>query len=158
MLYVVICIYSIFVTPFYILRVSRFCFDMLPFASLYLCPQDGLAWNSVVLNILEERGFILVADYAMECCFVAVKEIIKHSFYTKGSSWGERKDKNFADLLRHVGAKPTSQDVHWPMQVSIRSKEANSGFRQRSKAASEARAKKKALKGYGPWAKRGYRP
>ena len=83
----------------------------------------------------------------------------------KGSSWGERVAREEDDearqelrcsFLAKCGARATSQDVHWPMTLSLRVPVVNaegvqlraSGFRQRSDASTAARRAKKMARGY----------
>ena len=106
------------------------------------------------------RGFLPVADYPAECCFIAVHENILNSLSVKGSSWGERTEDMSPDdreafhdsFLNQVGAKKTSKDVHWPMSLAFRMsvKVRSSGLRQRSAKAMAKRNEKKRLRGYGP--------
>ena len=101
-----------------------------------------------------------VADYVNECCFVAVHDSIAQTLHIKGSSWGERADKLgpdereafCKDFLQKVGARKTSQDVHWPMSLALRvpTSERASGLRQRSAAAIEKRNQRKRERGYLP--------
>ena len=54
-------------------------------------PDDqAAAWHEGTLGELERRGYIPVADYSDECCFVAVHDSIAQSLHIKGSSWAER--------------------------------------------------------------------
>ena len=117
-------------------------------------------WHEGTLNELEMRGFLPIADYVNECCFVAVHERIAKTLHTKGSSWGERAAKLdteqrkafHSSFLAQVGAKPTSKDVHWPMPLALRMPVSAraSGLRQRSAAATERRNEKKRMRGFGP--------
>ena len=117
-------------------------------------------WHDRTLSHLEERGFMPVADYVNECCFVAVHDSIAQTLHIKGSSWGERADKLgpderkafHKDFLEKVGAKQSSQDVHWPMSLALRvaTSERASGLRQRTAEAKERRNKKKRELGYLP--------
>ena len=85
----------------------------------------------------------------------------------KGSSWGER-CAQFTEgerlefkrsFLEKCGAKTSSQDVHWPMTLSLRVPVVNaegvqlrsSGHRQRSDAANAARRAKKMARGNVPY-------
>ncbi|MCP4241527.1 MAG: hypothetical protein GY772_13280 [bacterium] len=54
------------------------------------------------------------------------------------------------DLLRKAGAKATSKDVHWPLTLVLRSRDAPSGFRYRTPGAHARRQAQKALRVYGP--------
>ena len=121
---------------------------------------DANQWHEGTLNELEKRGFMPIADYVNECCFIAVHERLSQSLHVRGSSWGERAAKwgtarrtAFHDsFLEQVGAKPTSKDVHWPMSLALRMPLSGraSGLRQRSLAATERRNEKKRLRGFGP--------
>ena len=99
-----------------------------------LTDKEAANWNEGTLGELEKRGYIPVADYSDECCFVAVHDSIAQSLHIKGSSWAERtKTLNldqrtaFGDaFLEQVGAK----------------------LRQRTPAAIERRNEKKRLRGY----------
>ena len=120
--------------------------------------QQPLQWHETTLNILEERGFIPVADYGSECVFAAVHERHVHALKVAGSCWASREEglstedaEAFRmDFLTTVGAKKTSKDVHWPLTVSLRAPYAEgqraSGFRQRTKAADDRRREKKAAR------------
>ena len=118
-------------------------------------------WNDKTLSELEMRGFMPVADYVKECCFVAVHDSIAQSLHIKGSSWGEQTEKLdpeqreafHKDFLKKVGAKTTSQDVHWPMSLALRvaTSERASGLRQRTPEAKARRNEKKRQRGYFPW-------
>ena len=122
--------------------------------------NDADKWHEGTLNELERRGFLPVADYVQECCFIAVHDSIAQSLHIKGSSWGERAEKLdteqrtafHASFLEQVGAKRTSKDVHWPMSLALRMPVSAraSGLRQRSAAATERRNEKKRLRGFGP--------
>ena len=122
--------------------------------------NDQAAWHEGTLNELEIRGFLPVADYVNECCFVAVHEDIAQTLHTKGSSWGERaqtlepqqREAFWASFLEKVGAKPTSKDVHWPMSLAMRMAKSDraSGLRQRSKAAIDRRNERKRQRGILP--------
>ena len=102
-----------------------------------------------------------VADYVNECCFVAAHDSIAQTLHIKGSSWGERADKLgpdekeafHKDFLEKVGAKQSSQDVHWPMSLALRvaTSERASGLRQRTPEAIERRNQKKRKRGIWPW-------
>ena len=117
-------------------------------------------WHEGTFKELEMRGFLPIADYVNECCFVAVHERIAKTLHTKGSSWGERaatldkeEQKAFrAQFLEQVGARPTSQDVHWPMSLALRmpASARASGLRQRTAEAIERRNEKKRQRGFGP--------
>ena len=117
-------------------------------------------WHDRTLSHLEERGFMPVADYVNECCFVAVHDSIAQTLHIKGSSWGERADKLgpderkafHKDFLEKVGAKQSSQDVHWPMSLALRvaTSDRASGLRQRTPEAKERRNQKKRERGYLP--------
>ena len=106
-----------------------------------------------------------VADYFKECCFVAVHDSIAQTLHIKGSSWGERSQKLPPDeakgfragFLEQVGAKLTSQDVHWPMTLALRMHTSvrGSGLRQRTPAAIARRSEKKRQRGYLPPAEAG---
>ena len=52
--------------------------------------EDAASWHEGTLGELTDRGFIPVADFADECCFVAVHDNIAQTLHIKGSSWGER--------------------------------------------------------------------
>ena len=55
-----------------------------------LSDDQAANWHEGTLGELEKRGYIPVADYSDECCFVAVHDSIAQSLHIKGSSWGER--------------------------------------------------------------------
>ena len=55
-----------------------------------LTDKEAANWNEGTLGELERRGYIPVADYSDECCFVAVHDSIAQSLHIKGSSWAER--------------------------------------------------------------------
>ena len=122
--------------------------------------EQAAQWHEGTLGELEKRGYIPVADYTNECCFVAVRDSIAQTLHIKGSSWGERAEtldpdqqKAFhAQFLEQVGAKKTSQDVHWPMSLALRMPVSarSSGLRQRSAAAQERRNEKKRKLGFWP--------
>ena len=126
--------------------------------------DDASAWHEETLNELELRGFLPIADYVDECCFVAVHDTIQQTLHIKGRSWGEQalegnqRQAFHASFLRQVGAKPTSKDMHWPMQLAMRVSLAHraSGLRQRSAAATERRNEKKRQRGYLPRSDSGY--
>ena len=91
----------------------------------------------------------------------------KQQLLTQGSCWGERlesktkeeQDKFQQDFLQRCGARLRSTDVHWPVQLHLRMmpgpETRASGFRTRSAQATDARNRKKALKGFAPYATRG---
>ena len=122
-----------------------------------LTDKEAANWNEGTLGELEARGYIPVADYTEECCFVAVHESIARSLHIKGSSWGERmkklspvQQKAFkAAFHEQVGANQTSKDVHWPMSLAIRMSTdvRASGLRQRTPAAQQRRNEKKRARG-----------
>ena len=115
--------------------------------------KEAANWNEGTLGELEKRGYIPVADYTNECCFVAVHDSIAQSLHIRGSSWGERSENlNPAQrkafhraFLEQVGARQSSQDVHWPMSLAIRmsTKVRPSGLRQRKPEAIARRNEKK---------------
>ena len=125
-----------------------------------LSADQASQWHEGTLGELEKRGYIPVADYSEECCFVAVHDSIAQTLHIKGSSWGERAktldpDQQTAfgeEFLEKVGAKKTSHDVHWPMSLAIRmpTSARASGLRQRSAAAIERRNEKKRKRGFLP--------
>ena len=112
-----------------------------------LSADQASQWHEGTLGELEKRGYIPVADYTEECCFVAVHESIARSLHIKGSSWGEKIEKLSPDQRKafkdafheQVGANKTSKDVHWPMSLAIRMSTdvRASGLRQRTPAAME---------------------
>ena len=111
--------------------------------------DDAAAWHENTYNELEVRGFIPVADYMNECCFVAVHDRVLQTVHVKGSSWGEgaqklqgqQREAFHAHFLQQVGAKLSSHDVHWPMSLAMRMPltQRSSGLRQRSAEAIERR-------------------
>ena len=117
-------------------------------------------WHEGTFNELELRGFMPVADYVNECCFVAVHDSIAQTLHIKGSSWGERsqrldpdqREAFHKDFLQKVGAKKTSHDVHWPMSLALRvaTSARASGLRQRTAEATERRNERKRQRGYLP--------
>ena len=124
--------------------------------------QHKNEWHECTLEELEKRRFLPVADYVNECCCVAVHERLMQTLSMKGSSWGERPEKLqgseqkeafHASFLEQVGARHTSQDVHWPMSLALRMALSGraSGLRQRSAAAAQRRNEKKQRRGYGPF-------
>ena len=84
----------------------------------------------------------------------------------KGSSWGENcarateeaKQEFKRSVLEKCGARASSQDVHWPMTLSLRVPVVNadgvqlrsSGHRQRSSTAAAVRRAKKMARGFIP--------
>ena len=52
-----------------------------------------------------------------------------------------------AQLLEYVGARATSQDVHWPLSISLRPLKFKN-YRKRSRAKNQARLDKKAAAGH----------
>ena len=119
--------------------------------------KEAANWNEGTLCALEARGYIPVADYTEECCFVAVHESIARNLHIKGSSWGERMEKLSlvqqkafkAAFNEEVGANRKSKDVHWPMSLAIRMSTdvRASGLRQRTPAAQQRRNEKKRARG-----------
>ncbi len=92
-------------------------------------------WNEQVLDGLEARGFVVAADDPNECCFMAVRAELAQDFKVRGSRWEARKSQaeyGMKELLAEVGAKSTSEDVHWPFTVSLRPVMASTGFRLRT--------------------------
>ena len=55
-----------------------------------LTDKEAANRNEGTLGVLERRGYIPVADYSDESCFVAVHDSIAQSLQIKGSSWAER--------------------------------------------------------------------
>ena len=84
-------------------------------------------WNDATYDIFEKRCILPVADWSDECCFVAIRESFVQQLLVKGSSWGEQLEDNPEEkakirkqFLTQCGARLTSKDVHWPMQLSMR--------------------------------------
>ena len=111
----------------------------------------------------DSLGASAVSDYSGECCFAAVHGRLVDTLKVAGSSWGDvfeklpKEDGRLfqQDFLETVGARHTSQGVHWPMIVPLRAstKGRSSGFRQRTRESKERRDRKKAKKGLGQLAK-----
>ena len=85
-------------------------------------------WNDATYDIFEKRCILPVADWSDECCFVAIRESFVQQLLVKGSSWGEQFDEKSPEekaaiwrtFLTQRGARLTSKDAHWPMQLSVR--------------------------------------
>ncbi len=109
-------------------------------------------WNDAVMDALEGLDFQVVVDDAADCCFWACRTSRAVTHRITGSSWRKSTPGGLSHdaFLTKVGASPTSHDVHWPLTLVFRSREATTGYRQRSQAAIEKRRAKKELRGYGP--------
>ena len=109
--------------------------------------EKGGHWRPEVLELLLRWGIAPISDYANECCFIGVHTSLTSRFKVAGSSWGEQVqnggDEGWDRFATQIGCKLTSNDVHWPLTLSIRMKESASGKRKRSQGAVKARLAKR---------------
>ena len=93
------------------------------------------------MDELEKRG-VMVYSTTAECCLWAFHERVLRSHVLKSNRW-----RTQAQLLEYVGARATSQDVHWPLSLSLRPLRFKN-YRQRSRAKHPARLDKKTAAGH----------
>ena len=85
---------------------------------------------------------------------MAASEALRASHFTTCKSWRQsRENLSMEDLARQVGARrpATTQGIHWPLTLSLRSREMRSSERFRSAAGHFLRWAKKAERGWGPF-------
>ncbi len=114
-----------------------------------LATDHGRAWHQGIMDLLEARGYSIVADLPRDCCFWAAHESLLSSHSVRCTAWD---DVHMSSILAQVGARRTSQAVHRPLTLSLRHKERKAAQRFRSQAGQQRRNEKKALKGFGPLA------
>ncbi len=116
--------------------------------------QNPGMWNEAMMDLLEQRHYLIASDVPDECCFWAASTELRASHEIRSTSWRETANITYSDLLEQAGAKRSSKDVHWPLTVSLRNKREPRSRRWRTEQGLQRRLEKTAKKGFGPLAQR----
>ena len=93
--------------------------------------------------MIENADFLVTVDDPEDVTFWATNAtfLSESRLHVQGSFWGCSNGLTYEDLKEQVGAAPTSQDLHWPITLSLRSGRRKT--RWMSAAGMQARSAKK---------------